>query len=171
MSVGFGFSLSDFVHAVDLVTTVIDALRDTGHTSTEFRELISVLLSLETALLQVKRLEYDEIQRAEHLALKQAAAQCQNTIDSFYKELQKYQPHLASASSLSNVRTGWMRVRWTLCKRQDVAKFKHDIAAHTSSILILLSSLQLYVPRNMSWKLSVLTSIQTDYSASRMLSE
>jgi hypothetical protein len=145
MSVGFGFSVGDFLHAVDLVATVIDALRDTGHTSTDFRELIKVLLSLETALIQVKRLELDESQQAEHLALKQAAAQCQNTIDGFYKQLQKYQPHLASALPLSNVRTGWMKVRWALCKRQDLTRFRHDLAAHTSSILILLSSLQLYV--------------------------
>lgn len=54
MSVGFGFSVGDFIAAIELVGTVIDALRSSGSAATEYRELVGQLLSLETALLQVK---------------------------------------------------------------------------------------------------------------------
>jgi hypothetical protein len=53
MSVGFGFSVGDFIAAIELVGTVIDALRSSGSAATEYRALVSQLLSLETALLQV----------------------------------------------------------------------------------------------------------------------
>jgi hypothetical protein len=47
-----------------IVGTVIDALRDGGSASAEYRELLRVLYSLETGLMQVKRLEVEESQRA-----------------------------------------------------------------------------------------------------------
>jgi hypothetical protein len=71
MSVGFGFSAGDFIAAIELVGTVVDALRASGNAGVEYRELVSQLLSLESALIQVKRLEFEESQYAEVIALRQ----------------------------------------------------------------------------------------------------
>ena len=60
MSVGFGFSAGDFIAALNLVSTVIDALRDSGDASLEYRELVRQLYTLEQALFRVKRIELDE---------------------------------------------------------------------------------------------------------------
>jgi hypothetical protein len=144
MSVGFGFSAGDFIAAIELVATVIDALRDSGDASTEYRELVSQLYTLETALLRVKRLELDESQHAEVIALWQAAAQCQRTIDVFWKTIQKYQPSLRAGGSGSRAKDGWMKVRWALCRRDDVAKFKADLMGHTESIELLLTTVHMY---------------------------
>lgn len=111
MSVGFGFSAGDFIAALQLVSTVIDALRDSGDSSTEYRSLIQQLFSLETALLKVKRLEADDEQRAEVIALRQAACQCQNTIDRFWQKIRKYQPCLRTGGSGSRVKDGWRKVQ------------------------------------------------------------
>jgi hypothetical protein len=43
MSVGFGFSARDFIAAIELVATVMDALRDSGDSSSEYRELVRQL--------------------------------------------------------------------------------------------------------------------------------
>lgn len=69
MSVGFGFSAGDFIAALELVATVIGALRDSGESSAEYRELISQLFTLKTALLAVKRVELEDVQHAEVVAL------------------------------------------------------------------------------------------------------
>jgi hypothetical protein len=53
MSVGFGFSTGDVISALELVATVVDALRSCGKASAKYRELVRQLFSLETALLQV----------------------------------------------------------------------------------------------------------------------
>jgi hypothetical protein len=144
MAVGFGFSVGDFIAALELVGTVIDALRDSGSASAEYRELLRVLYSLETGLMQVKRLEIEESQRAQLIALQQAAAQCQRTIDDFWNKIKKYQPHLGSGSECSNFRmkTAWTKVKWAVCKRDDVAKFKADLIGHTESIQMLLGAIQ-----------------------------
>jgi hypothetical protein len=71
MSVGFGFSTGDLIAAIELVGTVVDALRSSGNVGAEYRELVCQLLSLESALIQVKRLESEESQYAEVIALRQ----------------------------------------------------------------------------------------------------
>ena len=144
MSEGFGFSVGDFVAALELVSTVIDALRENGEAGNEIRELLRQLYGLETALIHVKRLELEDSQQAELLALRQAAAQCQRTISEFYDKVKPYQKDLGPfASTSSQLKHRWMRIRWALCKREDVAKFKADLAGHTASIQLLLSTLQI----------------------------
>ena len=144
MAVGFGFSVGDFIAALELVSTVIDALRDSGTASTEYRELLRQLYSLETALLQVKRLEVEDAQQAELIALRQAASQCQRTIDEFWHKIQKHQPHLVHKSANhSRLKDKWMRIKWAVCTKDDVAKFKADLVGHTESIHLLLSTIQM----------------------------
>ncbi|TVY51986.1 hypothetical protein LCER1_G005303 [Lachnellula cervina] len=110
MSVGFGFSVGDFLAAIELVGT---------------------LVFLENALLQVKRLEFDDGHYAQVAALRHAASLCQGTIDGFWKQALQYQPHLACD------------VKWALFKRDDVARFKSDLVGHTESINLLLAALQM----------------------------
>jgi hypothetical protein len=143
MSVAFGFSCGDFIAAIELVTTVVNALGQSSESSQEYRELVRQLYSLELALLQVKGLHLDESQHHELVALRQAASQCQQTIDEFWEKIQKYQPHLRSNGSDSRVKDGWMKIKWAVCKRDDVAKFKADLAGHTESIQLLLATVQM----------------------------
>jgi hypothetical protein len=143
MSVGFRFSAGDFIAALQLVSTVIDALRDSGDSSTEYRALLSQLYTLETALLTVKRIEVDDEQCAEVIALRQAACQCQRTIDAFWEKIKKYQPSLRTGGSGSRVRDGWRKIQWALCKKDDLLKFKADLVGHTESIELLLTTLHM----------------------------
>ncbi|KAJ8071887.1 hypothetical protein OCU04_002195 [Sclerotinia nivalis] len=134
MSIGFGFSVGDFIAAIDLVAAVVDALRESGNSSSEFREIVRQLDALEDTLRRVKRLELDDTQRAEGIALQKAASCCQITIDDFWKKIQKYQPHLQNGGSGSRLKDGWMKIVWATCKSDDMIKFKAGLAGHTSSI-------------------------------------
>ncbi|KAH8761786.1 hypothetical protein F5882DRAFT_522938 [Hyaloscypha sp. PMI_1271] len=143
MSLGLSFSSSDFLAAIELVGTVVDALRSSGNAGAEYRELICQLLSLESALIQVKRLEVDEGIYAEVIALRQAAAQCQRTIDAFWGKVTKYQPAIWGMRSNSQVKVSWLKIKWALCKKEDVTKFKADLVGHTESIQLLLATVQM----------------------------
>jgi Fungal N-terminal domain of STAND proteins len=143
MAVAFGFSFGDFVAALELVSTVVNALGQSSEASHEYRELVRQLYSLETALLQVKGLHLGDSQHKDLVALRQAASQCQQTIDDFWKKIQKYQPHLRSEGSGLRVKDGWMKIKWAICKRDDIAKFKADLMGHTESIQILIATVQM----------------------------
>lgn len=77
--------------------------------------------------------------------MRQAAAQCQLTIDVFWEKIKKYQPSLRTGGSGSRVRDGWMKIKWALCKKEDLIRFKADLNAHTESIEILLITVQMLV--------------------------
>ena len=145
MSVGFGFSVGDFIAALELVATVVDALRESGEASNRYRELVRQLYTLETVLLRVKRLELDESQHAEYVALQQAASQCQRTINDFWKKIQKYQVPLSSGGASSKLKESWMKIRWAVCRAEDVNTFKADLVGHTESIQLLLTTIQMWV--------------------------
>jgi hypothetical protein len=70
MSVGFGFSAGDFIAAIELVATVIDALHDSGNSISEYCELVRRLYTLETPLLRVKQPDLDESQHVEVITLR-----------------------------------------------------------------------------------------------------
>jgi len=145
MAVPFGFSAGDFIAALKVVRDVIDALRDSGGAGEDYRELIHELYTLETALLEVKRVELDDEQHAQRVALRQAASQCHGTIDEFWKKIQKYQPHLRSEGSNSRVKDGWRKIQWALCRKEDVASFRAKLRGHTGSINVLLMTVQMCV--------------------------
>ncbi|KFX95657.1 hypothetical protein V490_03737 [Pseudogymnoascus sp. VKM F-3557] len=143
MAAAFGFSCGDFIAAVELVTTVVNALSESSEATQEYSELLRQLYSLNIALLQVKSLHVGDSQHSELVGIRQAAAQCHQTIDAFWQKIQKYQPHLQSNGSSSRVKDSWMKIKWAVCKKDEVAKFKADLAGHTESILMLLAAVQI----------------------------
>lgn len=143
MPVGFGFSVGDFVAVLKLVGDVIDALRESSSAGAAFRSLINELYALESALLRVKRLDPDTNHNVETVALRQAASQCQQTIGTFYKKIQTYQPHLQRDGTDSKVKDAWMKIKWAICKQDDLETFRAEIRGHTSSLEILLLTVQM----------------------------
>ncbi|KAH7088813.1 hypothetical protein FB567DRAFT_547668 [Paraphoma chrysanthemicola] len=142
MVVGFGFSVGDFLATLNLVATIIGALRSASHSASIFRDLLNELLNLERALIQVKHIDLDDSQRFEEIALYQAATQCQRSIDGFWNRIQKYQPHFSRTTTTSTVKDAWMKIKWTMCEKKEVDGFRAEIQAHTSSILVLLGAIQ-----------------------------
>ncbi|MCJ1240903.1 hypothetical protein MMC14_008907 [Varicellaria rhodocarpa] len=137
------FSMGDFVAALELVGTVIDALREVRGAGAEFRSLIHELSTLKTALLKVKEVELAESQGDQKISLQQAAVQCQRTIDDFWVKVSRYQPLLRQGDSGSHLKDGWMKIKWAVCKKEDLAKFKADLMGHTNAIELLLMAVQM----------------------------
>ena len=147
MSVGFGFSCGDIVTALALLGTVIEAVRKGGGAGAELQKLIDELRTLENVLLRVKGVELDASQGRERAALHAAVSQCQRTIREFWTTtVRKYQPHLQASESGWKVKDAWMKVRWAVCEKEDVAKLKADLRSHAVSIELVLMTVQMCVP-------------------------
>ncbi|KAL8798929.1 MAG: hypothetical protein Q9182_006276 [Xanthomendoza sp. 2 TL-2023] len=142
--VGFGFSVGDFIGAIKLVGTVIDALSASSKSSAELQELLRQFQSLENALREIENLRVDDTLHAEVLALKQSAAQCQDPITAFLRKMEPYQSHLLVNGGASNsLQSKWRKIKWALCEKNDVVRLKIDLLAHTESIQLLLSTIQM----------------------------
>ncbi|CZR55800.1 uncharacterized protein PAC_05688 [Phialocephala subalpina] len=128
----------DIVSAITLAHTVISSLRSASGSSSEHQTLISQLYTLESALLRVKNLELDNSQYAD--ALREAASQCQRTIDAFADKIVGYQPSLGrEGNGKSHV---WKKVNWVIIRKDDLMKFKTDLVGDTKSIELLLMTVQ-----------------------------
>lgn len=144
MSVAFGFSVGDFIAALELIGTIIDALHATGDSSRRYRGLLRELYSLETALREVKRIELHESQGAEKIALQLAASQCQLTIDEFWMRIVKYQPYLSNSNGrASRAKEAWVKVRWAVFKQEEMDSFRAELRSHTGSIHLLIQASQM----------------------------
>ena len=139
----FGFSVGDFVAGIQLIRQLISALEDSAGSSAEYRGLIKELYSLERALLEVKHLDLNDSQHVQLVALRQAATQCQQTIDEFLLRIRKFQPSLRKGGSKSSWRDGLRKVEWALYKKDDVERFRAQLNGHTASINILLITVHL----------------------------
>ncbi|KAF2677018.1 hypothetical protein K458DRAFT_447159 [Lentithecium fluviatile CBS 122367] len=147
MPVGFGFSVGDFIATLNLVHDAIEAINDARGSSASYRALIRELYVLESALLRVKNLQLEDELEIEKRALEQTAAQCQRAIDEFFAKIQVYQPHLRGGGSGDGTRArmkdAWMKVKWAFCKEEDVDKFKADLRGHSTSIQLLLQTIEM----------------------------
>ena len=139
----FGFSVGDFIAGINLIRQLINALEDSAGSTSEYRELIKELYSLERALIEVKHLELSKSQCNQQIALRQAASQCQETIDGFLQTIRKYQPALSNGTSKSSFQDGLRKIQWALCKKDDVQKFRAKVSGHTAAINIILMTIQL----------------------------
>lgn len=141
MSVGFGFSVGDFLATIKLVGTITDALREASQSTTKFHDLLRELEALDTALNHVRKVEFDDSQRFKKLALYQAASQCQRSIDAFWSKVQKYQPHLSKSGTGSRMKDDWAKIKWAVFKTKDVDTFRAEIRGHTASIQLLMEAI------------------------------
>ena len=139
----FGFSVGDFINGISLIKELINALEDSAGSSSEYRELIKELYSLERALVEVKHLNLNESQLHQKAALCQAANQCQETIDDFLQTIQKYQPALSNGTLKFSLKGSLRKIQWALCKKDDVENFRAKVTGHTAAVSILLLTLQL----------------------------
>jgi uncharacterized membrane protein len=145
MPVPFGFSVGDFISAIELIHDVIDALKDSSGSSADFQELIRELYSLERALLAVRALKVQPAQELQLDAIKQAATQCQIIVDTFLQKNRKFQPTLGAAESQHKWKGILHKIIWRVYRKEDVDQFRAARNGHTSSINMLLLTVQLCV--------------------------
>jgi len=144
----FGFSFGDFVAGTRLVKDLIKALDDSAGAKLAYRCLVSDLRSLDGALARVHALEIDERQVSQKVALEQVAAQCQESIQKFLKKNSKFQNTLGLGLDGNSTGPGrWKlrshKIQWALFKDDDIDALKAEIKAHTTTINLIMNTIQL----------------------------
>lgn len=141
---GFGFSVGDVLAGLHVVRKLIRALNDTGGSRAAYQKLISELLNLEDALRGVNELQVDPTQAAQKLALEQVAQQCQKSIEDFLIRNAKFKDSLgARPSTMSAWRLNLYKVQWALCKESEIEALRTEISAHSTTLNLIMSTVQL----------------------------
>jgi hypothetical protein len=139
MAAPFGFSFGDSVAAIQLVSDLVAALKESTGAVAQYRDLMTELHSLELALMSVGKCELAPSSK-EYRAMVQAVGDCRQCITTFLEHNAKYQPltagHLAKRDQI-------LKIKWSLCHKDDVENFRKRLAGRTSSLLLLLNAIQL----------------------------
>lgn len=147
MSAGFGFSTGDIIACLKLIKDSIDAVQDGKGAVAEYQSLIHEVDSLRDGLQALQELDLEAQLGAnskQYAAVQDAVSRCQCCIETFMTSISKYQPWLqlkpATVPALwkSNLR----KIRWALCKKDDISRFRAQLERHGSSINMLLLAIQ-----------------------------
>lgn len=157
MVVPFGFSISDFVGGIQVIITCIEAVHEAKGASAHYQALAAELQSLQSGLEAIDGLQLEWTAQKQHTAIAEAVLRCQRCIEAFVKRIAKYQPWLQPG--LRGWNANVRKMQWAMCKKEDVLKFKTDLERHSSSINMLLATLQ--VRQNLDLRRSQETCQQT----------
>lgn len=149
MVIPFGVSVGDFIAGIKLVQDLTEALKESCSSSSDFRDLVRELYSLERALISVKNvidpknpesLPYD----VAHVdALKQVVLQIQQTIDEFLDKNRKFLLSLGTVGGTgSSVRDWVRRFEWRRYKKEDVQALRWKVNGHSTAVTIILLGMQ-----------------------------
>ena len=168
MSVGFGFSVGDLVTSLKIIKDSIEAVKDTKGASADYAALIAEITSLQDAFRAIE--DTQMLQRGtekQQVAIVRAIGACQNCIEEFLVSISKYQSHLnPHARSLTST---YRKIKWALCKKEDVALFRTKLERHTSSINMLLITFQAQEKGCSSNETSLIVSTQDEKRSDQTL--
>ena len=141
MAIGFGFSVGDLCVGLKLIKESIEAIHDTKGSPAEYALLSGEIASLQDGLEAADDLRVNgNLTERQSVALDAAIRACDQCIEEFLTSISKYQYHLRP--SASGFQANFRKIKWALCKKDDVARFRAQVARHASSINMLLLTFQ-----------------------------
>ena len=133
--------IGEVLALIGLVREVAAALDGRG-AKAEYQEVQSELKGLEEALVQHHQLLQarceDPVLNAIFTLSEDRAADCRKCIEVFSQQAVKFDKSLGVGQGGNVYRDATMKVRWGMSKKEEVARFRAEIARHTSSMHMLL---------------------------------
>ena len=139
----FGFSVGDLIRGVELIVEAVHSLNETKGARAEYSKFIHELACLQKALEQIRSLCPDITDSASFLNIKNTVTECSDCIEDFMSNNNRFKV-LESVSpvpwTLSGWRTRGRMMRWAICKKADIAKFRGEVHRHIQNIQLLQGS-------------------------------
>lgn len=141
-------SVGDIIAVCLLVKQLIEALDDCRGSSTEYQAVKRELLLLERTLWEVEKASRTFGNRPELNAIcetaRRAVESCKASMEAFSSRLKKYKSTLGSRIPVKPVTAAAMKVRWQVSEKEQLGRFRAEVAAHQSSISTLLNIAGMY---------------------------
>lgn len=132
-------SVGDIIAVCQLVTQAVKAISDSRGSSSEYRDLVSLLSALVIALEHVRA----TIQTHSHIlnltSLEEVLSECHRYLDEHLSMIQKYQLTLRKGGSGNLGRDIAAKLKWT-GKKDELIAFRQGISQYVSSLQLLLQA-------------------------------
>ena len=141
MAVPFGFSLGDFIAGINVIVIAVKAVQESNGATAEHAALLNELANLEGGLTAMDDLDIDQSRHRQCRAIDNAVKECQDCITNFIRSIAKYQPWLRPGAK--NWRASLRKMQWAFCKKDDIRNLRDNLERRSSSINMLLITLQI----------------------------
>lgn len=140
MTPAFGFSVGDFVAAINLVLKVSHALRESDGASAEIRSLLQELHQLHVVLEQLRNLPPESSPTLSHLnALRGMALTVQVPLLEFLGKMEKYK----IAAQKNQKSSGWKgsrrKIEWAVLMQEDVVRLRAAVTMKSVTVSLLMT--------------------------------
>jgi hypothetical protein len=136
----FGFSVGDFLAAGKLTAEIISSLKDAGGAKSEYQQVLRELECLNRALQHLDQIQCSNSTLSKNLdSIKYAAASCRHPLEEFLNKIKKYNKSLGIWSKEGVIKGTADKLRWTLGKKEEVAKLQCYLNVHVGTINMLLA--------------------------------
>ncbi|OCK75081.1 hypothetical protein K432DRAFT_271905, partial [Lepidopterella palustris CBS 459.81] len=137
-------SVGDIISVCVVVNNLIRALDDCRGSSAEYQEVIRELSALKDALQKVDAFSRSGASSVELKALchslNAATTQCRCIMESFFQKITKYKKYLREGGSGNLIKDSCFKAIWQVSQHADLARFRSEITAYTTTISILLGT-------------------------------
>lgn len=142
MPVTFG-SVGDIISVSLLINVLVRCLNESRGSSAEYQAVIRELESLDQALMEVGLLlsscEHFEQMSGLCESANRCVWQCCKCVEDFRNLIKKYQRPLQKGGTRNLIKDTTAKIRW-LSVKEDLSKFRAEIATQSSSLNMLLNT-------------------------------
>ncbi|PQE06220.1 kinetoplast-associated kap protein [Rutstroemia sp. NJR-2017a BBW] len=143
----FGFSVGDFITAVNLIAQVASTLREAGGAASQYQHVTSKLDFLDRAIRDVNRLEPVPGLEVTLEAIKTTALSCQVPLLKYLEDIRRYSTSLGAGKSSGVMKDVFLKMKWQVSKKLEAAmKLEAEIVAYLGAINLLLGLYKMYTP-------------------------
>jgi len=136
----FGWSASDIAAALQLLNTVVVALKDTGGASSDYQDASHFLNILSVTLQHLKALQAAPLDPNLAKNIEQHCAQIQGPLAAFHERINsRFQRDLGAESTRLMFLTAGRKIQWALSTSKEVKRLKEKIGGSVAAIGIALS--------------------------------
>src|SRR5271156_888137 len=105
MTPAFGFSVGDFISAIQLIQKISEALKTAGGASSHYQRVLVELNGLNNALHELQKVQPSEEDVGQINTLRVMVHACQLQLHNFFGKLEKYHGFLTPLSERSALQT------------------------------------------------------------------
>ena len=133
--------MSDLFAALKIIKDSCEAVDDKKGAAADYASLTSEIGGLWDGLEAVEEIVSDsDLSEKQIAAIRRTVDASYDSVESFLESISDYQPHLGTTSS--SFRSNYRKIKWALCKKDDVTKFRAQLGRHISAINMLLITFQ-----------------------------
>jgi hypothetical protein len=140
MTAPFGFSVGDFISAIQLIQNICEALKTAGGASNHYQRVLVELGGLRNVLDELQKIQPSEGDMGQINTLRAMVHACQLQLHDFFVKLEKYHRSLNPFSKRTALQSAARKTQWAVSMETETEKLRACIAANVVYINMFLQA-------------------------------